>query len=98
MVTHHQGRASRRSRTGRTLSAPEVSGRCSPEDCGGPWGYGELLEAIGDPKHERHVELTEWIGNNFDPQVDDAEHLIAEVAALAKTWSRKPIGKRKRRS
>ena len=25
----------------------EVSGRCPPEDCGGPWGYAELLEAIG---------------------------------------------------
>jgi hypothetical protein len=22
----------------------EVSGRCPPEDCGGPWGYAELLE------------------------------------------------------
>ena len=32
----------------------EASGRCPPEDVGGPWGYGELLEAIADPKHERH--------------------------------------------
>ena len=37
----------------------EVSGRCPPEDCGGPWGYADLLEAIKDPKHERHAELTE---------------------------------------
>ena len=36
-----------------------VSGRCPPEDCGGPWGYAELLEAIKDPKHERHAELME---------------------------------------
>ena len=27
----------------------EVSGRCPPEDVGGPWGYGEFLEAIKDP-------------------------------------------------
>ena len=40
----------------------EVSGRCPLEDCGGPWGYAEMLEAIADPKHERHAELTEWIG------------------------------------
>jgi hypothetical protein len=33
----------------------EVSGRCPPEDCGGPWGYAELIEAIKDPKHERLV-------------------------------------------
>ena len=37
----------------------EVSGRCPPEDCGGPWGYAELIKAIKDPKHERHDELTE---------------------------------------
>ena len=48
----------------------EVSGRCPPEDCGGPWGYAELLEAIKDPKHERHAELTEWIGDDFDPDAD----------------------------
>jgi hypothetical protein len=75
----------------------EVSGRCPPEDCGGPWGYAELLEAIKDPKHERHAELTEWIGYDFDPDADNAEGLSAEVAALAKAWSRKPTSKRTRR-
>ena len=75
----------------------DVSGRCPPEDCGGPWGYAELLEAIKDPKHERHAELTEWIGYDFDPDADDAEGLSAEVAALAKAWSRKPTSKGTRR-
>jgi hypothetical protein len=72
----------------------EVSGRCPPEDCGGPWGHAELLEAIKDPKHERHAELTEWIGGTFDPDADQAEWLTAEVDALAKKWSRKTTGKR----
>jgi hypothetical protein len=27
-----------------------ISGRCPPEDCGGPWGYAELPAAIEDPK------------------------------------------------
>jgi Plasmid pRiA4b ORF-3-like protein len=27
--------------------------RCRPEDCGGPLGYAEILEAIADPKHEQ---------------------------------------------
>ena len=26
----------------------EAKGNCPPEDVGGPWGYGELLEAIAD--------------------------------------------------
>ena len=76
----------------------EVSGRCPPEDCGGPWGYAELIKAIKDPKHERHDELTEWIGDDFDPHADQAEWLTAEVDALAKKWSRKPASKRARRA
>jgi hypothetical protein len=72
----------------------EVRGGCPPEDCGGPWGYAELLEAIGDPRHERHAEATEWLGEDFDPDADDAGELSAEVAALAKAWSRKPAAKR----
>ena len=67
----------------------EINGRCPPEDCGGPWGYAELLDAIKDPKHERHAELTEWIGDGFNPEADDAGSLTAEVAALAKSWSGK---------
>ena len=41
---------------------------CPPEDCGGPWGYAELLEAIVDQEHERHEELLEWVGEDFDPE------------------------------
>ncbi|MFI1184603.1 plasmid pRiA4b ORF-3 family protein [Streptomyces sp. NPDC020799] len=46
-----------------------VTGRraCPPEDCWGPWGYGEFLAAITDPNHEQHEELTEWAGGSFDP-------------------------------
>jgi hypothetical protein len=44
----------------------EASGRCPPEDCGGPWDYADFLDAITDPKHERHDELSEWIGYHLD--------------------------------
>jgi hypothetical protein len=54
----------------RLLSA---EGPCPPEDIGGPWGYAEYLEAIADPNHERHVEMLEWRGSDFDPKaVDEA--------------------------
>ena len=75
----------------------EVIGRCPPEDCGGPWGYAELLAAIKDPRHERHAELTGWIGDHFDPNANKAEWLIAEVATLARSWGRKSVSKRPRR-
>ena len=74
----------------------EASGRCPPEDVGGPWGYDEMLEALADPDHERHAEIREWVGDDFDPHAFDAEPLRANVAALAKRWSRKPAAKKPR--
>lgn len=68
----------------------EATGRCPPEDVGGPWGYGELLEAISDPKHERHGECMEWVGELFDPNAADTERYARALAALAKQWARKP--------
>jgi len=74
----------------------EAVGRCPPEDIGGPWGYAEFLEAITDPEHERHAELTEWIAEDFDPNEVPAKWLADEVADLAKSWSRPPRAKRAR--
>ena len=75
----------------------EISGHCPPEDCGGPWGYAELLEALKDPGHERRDEVTEWIGEDFDPGAVDAGRLTADVDALARKWARPPAGRRKGR-
>jgi Plasmid pRiA4b ORF-3-like protein len=74
----------------------EANGRCPPEDVGGPWGYAELLKAIGDPKHERHAEFREWVADDFDPNIVDAAQLAEDVATLAKRWSQKPAVKRPR--
>jgi hypothetical protein len=74
----------------------EASGRCPPEDVGGPWGYDEMLEALADPNHERHGEIREWVGDDFDPHAFDAEPLRGNVAVLAKRWSRKPAAKKPR--
>jgi Plasmid pRiA4b ORF-3-like protein len=40
---------------------------CPPEDCGGCWGYGHLLEVLADPTHPEHAEQIEWIDEDFDP-------------------------------
>lgn len=40
---------------------------CPPEDCGGEWGYANLLAALADPKHEEHEAMCDWIGYDFDP-------------------------------
>jgi hypothetical protein len=41
---------------------------CPPEDCGGPWGYADFVNAVQDPAHEQHEEMLEWIGGQFDPE------------------------------
>jgi hypothetical protein len=48
---------------------------CPPEDCGGIWGYEELLEIISDPNHEDHQERMEWLGGQFDPQPFSVERV-----------------------
>jgi hypothetical protein len=74
----------------------EAKGRCPPEDIGGPWGYAEFLEAIADPKHERHRELKEWFADDFNPNVVDVDRLSEDVAELAQSRSRQPAVKRRR--
>ncbi len=46
---------------------------CPPEDCGGVSGYYQLLEALGDPGHEDHDMLLEWVGGKYDSEAFDVE-------------------------
>ena len=46
---------------------------CPPEDCGGIWGYADLLDALADPNHEEHEHLKDWIGDDFDPRTFDLQ-------------------------
>lgn len=39
---------------------------CPPEDCGGIWGYAELLKTLKNPKHPEHKAMKEWLGGPFD--------------------------------
>jgi Plasmid pRiA4b ORF-3-like protein len=55
---------------------------CPPEDCGGPWGYGDFVDAIQNPKHERHEELLEWLGGEFDPEAFDPEAANKELQEM----------------
>jgi Plasmid pRiA4b ORF-3-like protein len=46
---------------------------CPPEDCGGVFGYAELLKALKDPSHSEHEEMLEWIGEDYDPDFLDLD-------------------------
>jgi hypothetical protein len=48
---------------------------CPPEDCGGIPGYLYLVDAISNPKTERHYEILEWLGDGFEPKHFDLEQV-----------------------
>ena len=45
---------------------------CPPDDCGGPWGYAELLDVLADPDHPEHDERADWVPDSFAPEFFDA--------------------------
>jgi hypothetical protein len=51
---------------------------CPPEDCGGPYGYMDLLKIIADPEHEEYDEMIEWLGEEFDPEQFDPQEVLFE--------------------
>lgn len=73
---------------GEVLRLLAARGCCPPEDIGGPPGYAEFLEAMADPGHARHDELTEWHGGSFDSNAVDANAIQRQLAQLAKRWAR----------
>jgi hypothetical protein len=46
---------------------------CPPEDCGGVWGYADLIEILKNPKHEEYDSYMDWLGGEFDPGHFDKE-------------------------
>ena len=67
----------------------DAKGRCPPENCGGPWGYAEILDAISDPRNKRRSEFRRWLGD-FDPKMIDR---TAIEAALRQFTRAKPTAK-----
>jgi hypothetical protein len=63
---------------------------CPPEDVGGIWGYADFLEAIGDPDHDQHQEMKEWVGGKFDPEE------FSPAMATLRMQSRAPARLRRR--
>jgi len=53
-----------------------------PEDCGGLPGFYNLLEAMGDPNHPDHEEMSEWVDDGFDPLAFSADEVNAELGWL----------------
>lgn len=54
---------------------------CPPEDCGGAWGYEEILEILKNPDHEEYRSLKEWFPIEFDPEYFDIERINQRLSA-----------------
>lgn len=51
---------------------------CPPEDCGGTWGYEELIEIMKNPKHEEYENMKEWLSDEFNPENFDPKEVCFE--------------------
>ncbi len=67
----------------------EAAGTCPPEDVGGVPGYYAFMEAIADPDHPEHDDLTDCYGESFDPVQPGTDDLKLEVLKLAERWKPK---------
>jgi len=55
---------------------------CPPEDCGGIYGYYDLLKALSDPNSPDHEEMKTWIGAGFDPErfdLDEVNEILSDI-------------------
>ena len=61
---------------------------CPPEDCGGIWGYYELLNTLANPRHENHAQMLRWLGisspADFDPDRFDLEEADQYLTKISK--------------
>jgi hypothetical protein len=72
-----------------TTAYPRCTGgrrAAPPEDCGGIWGYVELVEILNDPDHPEHQDRLEWLGLDtpagFAPDRFDAQAVTRALAAV----------------
>ncbi len=48
---------------------------CPPEDCGGVWGYEDIISMLSNPKKRKDKERLEWLGD-FNPEAFDCKYVI----------------------
>jgi hypothetical protein len=61
---------------------------CPPEDCGGPLGYQLMLEALADPRSERHAEMKAWVPRAFNAEKFDLAAVNKKLTTLSKRIAR----------
>jgi len=54
-----------------------------PEDCGGIWGYADMLEKLAEPNNTERKELIEWLGDEFNPEQFDLFEINEQLQKLS---------------
>ncbi|MEM6840960.1 MAG: plasmid pRiA4b ORF-3 family protein [Bacteroidota bacterium] len=82
--------------TDEKITAPRClkgKGACPPEDCGGIYGYYEMVEAVNNPKHPEHDDMREWLGmekgekwdvNDFD--LEESQQAVIHYQQFTMRW------------
>lgn len=55
---------------------------CPPEDCGGFWGYENLLKVLKNRKHPDHKRMKQWVGGSFDSETFDVARISSCLTKL----------------
>ena len=71
----------RGSKTGKCLDGAR---NAPPEDCGGIDGYNELIHHRCHPEKDGYIELLEWLGDEYDPELIDLKKVNKELKGLVK--------------
>lgn len=59
-------------------------GTCPPEDCGGPWGYMNMIEILKDPENPEYAEMKEWLGLDEGEEWDLNAFDVKETSAMVR--------------
>jgi hypothetical protein len=58
--------------------------RCPPEDCGGPFGYGEFLRKISSKQSRTRKAALDCYGGPYDPDDIDEPNIITALGRIAR--------------
>jgi hypothetical protein len=54
------------------------------EDCGGMFGYIELIHHLGHCEKDGYIELLEWLDDDYDPELIDLKAVNRKLKWLVK--------------
>ena len=59
---------------------------CPPEDCGGSYGYANLIKILANPRHPEHAEMKDWAPPDFSPEHFDLPAINKDLRSVAARW------------